>query len=65
MPKLKTHKGLAKRVRVSPNGKVKRKKAFAGHLMSGKTGNRKRTLKRTSLVSKGFTRSTLRALGKA
>ncbi len=65
MPKLKTHKGLAKRVRVSPNGKIKRKKAFAGHLMSGKTGNRKRTLKRTSLVSKGFIRSSLRALGKA
>jgi large subunit ribosomal protein L35 len=65
MPKLKTHKGLAKRVKVSPNGKIKRKKAFAGHLMSGKSGNRKRTLKRTSLVSKGFTRPTLRALGKA
>ncbi len=65
MPKLKTHKGLAKRVRISPNGKIKRKKAFAGHLMSGKTGNRKRTLKRTSLVSKGFARSSLRALGKA
>ena len=28
MPKLKTHKGLAKRVKVSPNGKIKRKKAF-------------------------------------
>ena len=65
MPKLKTHKGLAKRVKVSPNGKIKRKKAFAGHLMSGKTGNRKRALNRTSLVSKGFTRSSLRALGKA
>jgi large subunit ribosomal protein L35 len=65
MPKLKTHKGLAKRVKVSPNGKIKRKKAFAGHLMSGKSGNRKRTLKRTNLVAKGFTRSTLRALGKA
>ncbi len=65
MPKLKTHKGLAKRVRVSPNGKIKRRKAFAGHLMSGKTGNRKRALKRTSLVSKGFTRPILRALGKA
>ncbi len=65
MPKLKTHKGLAKRVRVSPNGKIKRRKAFAGHLMSGKTGNRKRALKRTNLISKGFTRSSLRALGKA
>ncbi|OHB36413.1 MAG: 50S ribosomal protein L35 [Planctomycetes bacterium GWA2_40_7] len=65
MPKLKTHKGLAKRVRVSPNGKIKRRKAFAGHLMSGKSGDRKRKLKRTALVSKGFTRSMLRALGKA
>lgn len=65
MPKLKTHKGVAKRVGVSPNGKIKRKKAFAGHLMSGKTGNRKRKLKRTVLVSKGFTRTLLRALGKA
>ena len=65
MPKLKTHKGRAKRVRVSPNGKIKRRKAFAGHLMSGKSGDRKRKLKRTALVSKGFTRSMLRALGKA
>ncbi len=65
MPKLKTHKGLAKRVKVSSNGKIKRRRAFAGHLMSGKTGNRKRALKRTALVSKGFTRSLLRALGKA
>jgi large subunit ribosomal protein L35 len=65
MPKLKTNKGLAKRVKVSPNGKIKRKRAFAGHLMSGKTGDRKRKLKRTDLVSKGFTRTMLRALGKA
>ena len=65
MSKLKTNKGLAKRVGVSPNGKIKRKKAFAGHLMSGKTGDRKRGLKRTTLVSKGFTRTMLRALGKA
>ncbi len=65
MPKLKTNKGLAKRVKVSPNGKIKRKRAFAGHLMSGKTGDRKRRLKRTDLVSKGFTRTLLRALGKA
>ncbi len=65
MPKLKTNKGLAKRIRVSSKGKIKRRKAFAGHLMSGKTGNRKRKLKRTELVSKGFTRTLLRALGKA
>jgi large subunit ribosomal protein L35 len=65
MSKLKTHKGLAKRVKVSSKGKIKRRKAFAGHLMSGKSGNRKRRLKRTALVSECFTRSMLRALGKA
>ncbi len=65
MPKLKTNKGLAKRVKVSPNGKIKRNKAFAGHIMSGKTGDHKRRLKRTALISKGFTRTMLRALGKA
>lgn len=65
MPKLKTHKGITKRVRISPNGKIKRRKAFSGHLMSGKSGKRKRALKRTSLVAKGFIRPFLRALGKA
>ncbi len=65
MPKMKTNKKKKKRVRVSSKGKIKRRKAFAGHLMSGKTGNRKRKLKRTDLISKGFTRTCLRALGKA
>ena len=45
MPKMKTHKGLAKRAKVSAGGKVRHKRINAGHLMSGKTGARKRRLR--------------------
>ena len=64
MPKLKTNRGLKKRVKVSSKGKIKRQKAFAGHLMSGKSGNRKRHLRKKTLVSKSYTKTMLRALGK-
>ncbi|ODS33305.1 MAG: 50S ribosomal protein L35 [Candidatus Scalindua rubra] len=63
MSKLKTHSCLKKRVKVSRNGKIKRKKAFASHLMSGKSGNRRRKLRKTSLVPKGYTKAMLRSLG--
>ncbi len=46
MPKNKTHKGIAKRFRISAKGKVKHKRCCAGHLMSTKSGNRKRYLRR-------------------
>ena len=48
MPKMKVHKGLKKRVKVTAKGKVRHKKAFAGHLMSGKNGKRRRSLKKAS-----------------
>jgi large subunit ribosomal protein L35 len=44
MPKQKTHKGLAKRVKVTASGKVKYRKSFGGHLMSGKTAKRRRQI---------------------
>lgn len=44
MPKQKTHKGLAKRVKITASGKIKHKKAGTGHLMSGKSAKRKRRL---------------------
>jgi large subunit ribosomal protein L35 len=47
MPKQKTHKGLAKRVKLSSKGKVKRKKGYKGHLMSDKSGKRRRKLGQT------------------
>jgi large subunit ribosomal protein L35 len=50
MPKLKTHRGLAKRVKVTGRGKIRRAKAFRSHLLSSKSPKQKRNLKKGSLV---------------
>lgn len=52
MPKLKSHKGLTKRIKVTASGKVKFKKAFSGHLMSHKNGKKCRHLQLKSLATK-------------
>jgi large subunit ribosomal protein L35 len=49
--KQKTHKGLAKRVKVSANGKIKHRKAGKGHLMSTKSSKRLRRIRRPATVS--------------
>jgi large subunit ribosomal protein L35 len=64
MPKMKTHKGLAKRVKVTARGKVKRHKAFTGHLLSGRAGRRHRRLHQTALMPKADTRKALAVLPK-
>jgi large subunit ribosomal protein L35 len=50
MPKIKTHRGMAKRVKVTASGKVKRSRAFHSHLLSSKTPKRKRNLSQTVMV---------------
>jgi large subunit ribosomal protein L35 len=50
MPKLKTHRGAAKRFSLTANGKVKRSKAFASHILTKKTTKRKRAFRRPTLV---------------
>jgi large subunit ribosomal protein L35 len=44
MPKLKTHKGASKRFKKTGTGKVKRRHAFARHILTSKTRSRKRKL---------------------
>ena len=51
MPKMKTHRGAAKRFKKTGTGKVKRSKAYAGHLLSSKSPKRKRNLRKSGLVS--------------
>ncbi|MCC6678255.1 MAG: 50S ribosomal protein L35 [Phycisphaerales bacterium] len=51
MPKMKTHKGLKKRIRISARGKVKVKKPGSGHLMGGKSGNRCRRLRKLDILT--------------
>jgi len=65
MPKMKTHKGLKKRVRVTANGKVRYRSSFTGHLMSGKSGNRRRQLRRPSILNSSLQKRIKVALGKA
>ncbi len=50
MPKLKTHRGAAKRFSLTARGKIKRSKAFASHILTKKTTKRKRTLRQSTLV---------------
>ncbi len=63
MPKMKTHKGLKKRVKITARGKVRFKKSFAGHLMSGKSSNRKRALRKPSFLSGKNARKIKIAIG--
>lgn len=63
MPKMKRHKGLAKRVKVTARRKVKRRKAFTGHLLSSRSSRRLRRLKKASLMPKADTRKVLFVLG--
>jgi len=53
MPKLKTHKGAAKRFRLTATGKIKRGHSHARHILTKKTNKRKRLLDIDSLVADG------------
>ena len=51
MPKIKTHRGAAKRFKRTKSGKFLRGKAFKQHILSSKTKKRKRHLKGTTTVN--------------
>lgn len=44
MPKLKTHRGAAKRFKLTAKGKAKRSKAFCNHILTKKSPKRRRQL---------------------
>ncbi|MCI0469390.1 MAG: 50S ribosomal protein L35 [Nitrospirae bacterium] len=50
MPKLKTHRGAAKRFKVTGSGKIMRFKAYKSHLLTGKPAKRMRGLRKSTLV---------------
>ena len=52
MPKLKTHSGTKKRVRISKNGKIKRAHAFKSHILTKKDTKRKRGLRKADYADK-------------
>ncbi len=51
MPKIKTHRGAAKRFKKTKTGKFLRGKAFKRHILSSKTTKRKRKLRGTTVVA--------------
>ena len=63
MPKMKTHKGSAKRFRVTGSGKIMRNKAFKSHIMTKKSQKRKRNFRHETEVSKADQKVVARNLG--
>ncbi|MCX5844023.1 MAG: 50S ribosomal protein L35 [Deltaproteobacteria bacterium] len=56
MPKIKTHRGAAKRFSVTGSGKIKRSKAYASHILTKKTTKRKRKLRKSAILDAKDTR---------
>lgn len=50
MPKIKTHRGAAKRYKITGTGKIKRGKAYKSHILTKKSTKRKRNLRKTAYV---------------
>ena len=63
MPKIKTRKGIAKRIRVTGNGKLMRASAWKSHLLEHKSKKRKRNYENEQSVSKTDRKMVRRALG--
>ena len=63
MPKLKTQKGIAKRIRVTGTGKLMRASAFKSHLLEHKSAKRKRAFGNYHEVSKADAKQVRRSLG--
>ncbi|EST55169.1 50S ribosomal protein L35 [Brevibacillus panacihumi W25] len=53
MPKMKTHRGAAKRFKKTGSGQLKRDRAYGSHLFANKSTKQKRHLRKAALVSKG------------
>ncbi|MGI6400810.1 MAG: 50S ribosomal protein L35 [Thermoguttaceae bacterium] len=64
MPKIKTHKGVAKRFRVTANGKVKHRHSGTSHLAWRMSTKRIRQLRGTDVLSPVEAKRIIKALGK-
>ena len=62
MPKMKTHKGTKKRVKVTGKGKYVVKHSGKSHILTKKTKKRKNHLKKDMVVSEGAARKLVKLL---
>ena len=51
---MKTNKSLTKRIKITKNGKIKRKRMGTSHLLSHKTAKRKRRLRKSTFVKGAY-----------
>lgn len=63
MPKMKTNRGAAKRFRQTGSGGLKRKKAYASHILTKKSTKRKRNLRQQTGVSSADIKRVEKMLG--
>jgi large subunit ribosomal protein L35 len=63
MPKMKTFSGAKKRIKVTGSGKLRRRKAFRGHIMEKKSSVRARRLGRETDIAPGQLKHVKRMLG--
>lgn len=63
MPKLKTHKGTAKRVKLTATGKITRRRASGNHLLAKKSKSRKRAINTAGEITGAMAKNVKRALG--
>ncbi len=64
MPKMKTHRGAAKRFSLTGTGKIKRSKAYKSHILTKKSTKRKRNLRQVGYASDANTATIKVMLGK-
>ncbi len=63
MPKMKTKKSVSRRMKVTKNGKVLRRRQATGHLLSAKSARRRRRLRRAAVVEGKIAENMKRLLG--
>ena len=63
MPKIKTQKGISKRIRVTGTGKLMRASSHKSHLLEHKSQKRKRGYENEQSVAKSDRKTVRRALG--
>lgn len=63
MPKLKTHKGTAKRVKLTGSGKISRRRSGDRHKLAAKSARRKREIATGAIASGKLAKNIKRALG--
>jgi large subunit ribosomal protein L35 len=63
MPKMKTHRGAAKRFKVTGSGRILRRKAFRSHLLEKKPTKRTRRLAREAELTGGDRAQVRRLIG--